>query len=130
MQKAGILKYGFLIYGAIMATGILFVFIPDEAMISIGKHFNLPPFEVTPIFEYMARGLSLVSFIFGLLMFHLAFHPVEQKHLITRIGHGSLALLPVIIWIHLASHTPLKWAAGDVIGLIVLWALCHQAKDL
>ena len=130
MRTTTILKYGFIAYGMVMVSGIVTVFIPDDMMVFIGEQFDLPAFEVTPVFEYMARGLSLVSFLFGLLMFYFAFHPLEQAELIICVGWVSFALVPIIFFIHVVSQTPLLWAVGDIAGLLILWILCMQARKL
>lgn len=130
MKKGKLIRYGFIAYGVMMASGIVFVFLPQEIMVRIASLCHLPPFEITPVFEYMARGLSLVAFLFGLLMFYFAFHLNEQAHLIGLVGWSALALIPFAIWIHVMAQTPLWWKAGDVMGLACLWALCHLSTKI
>jgi len=127
MKKLESIQIGFMVYGLVMASGMVFVFVPRETMVQIGNRFHLPPFEITPVFEYMARGLSFTAFLGGLLMFYLAFHLAEELRLIRLIGWTALAALPVIVWVHLASNTPLWWFGGDLLGILLLWVLCHLA---
>jgi len=127
MKRIDAIRYGFIGYGLVMATGIIFVFIPASDMVRIGMLCDLPPFEITPVFEYMARGLSFVAFLSGLLMFYFAFHLAEQQRLIRLIGWTALAALPVIVWIHIEVETPAWWLAGDVLGVVLLWLLCFLA---
>ena len=124
MKRKKIVQYGFMAYGIVMATGILFVFMPQDAMVRIGTLCRLPRFEVTPVFEYMARGLSFGAFLFGLLMFYFAAHLSEQTRLIRFVGWTALASVPVAIFIHTSAHTPLWWEVGDIVGLLALCMLC------
>ena len=127
MKRKKMIQYGLTIYGIVMATGIVFVFLSRDMMVRIGTLCGLPPFEVTPVFEYMARGLSFVCFLLGLLLLYLAFNLSEQGRLIRFVGWTALASVPVVIFIHVSAQTPLWWGAGDVVGLLILWILCLLA---
>jgi len=129
MNRKKTVQYGFRAYGLMMATGIVLVFVPEGAMVRIGTLCGLPPFEVTPVFEYMGRGLAFVAFLFGLLMFYFACHLAEQARLIRFVGWGALGSVPVAVFIHAASETPLWWGVGDVVGLLILCALCLAAPE-
>ena len=130
MKRKKLVQYGFTAYGIVMATGIVFVFIPRDAMVRIGTLCRLPGFEVTPVFEYMARGLSFVAFLAGLLMFYFARNLSEQARSIRLAGWTALASIPVAIFIHASARTPLWWGVGDVVGLLALCALCFLSpKD-
>ena len=124
MTKQTVSKSGFIIYSLVMISGIFFVFIPQDFMVAIGEYCQLPKFVVTPVFEYMARGLSYAAFLIGLLLMYFAFHLNEQARLIRFVGWVALASIPVAIFIHIVSQTPLWWSVGDTSGLIILCILC------
>lgn len=130
MKRLNLIRYGSMAYGLMMASAVVFVFIPQDTMVHIGAVCHLPPFEITPVFEYMARGLALMAFLFGLLMFYFAFHLSEQIRLISLLGWTALGLIPVAIWIHVMAQTPLWWRAGDTIGLLILWLLSFLSRNL
>ncbi len=124
MKSKNLIRSGFVVYGLLMASGIVVVFVPQSVMLRIGTLCQLPSFEITPVFEYMARGLSLSAFLFGLLMLYFAFHLSEEARLINLVGWAALSLIPVVIWIHAIIPTPWWWKAGDITGLAILWILC------
>lgn len=123
MRKT-LLRLGFLLFGLLMATGIIFVFIPREAMVSIGKLYNLPPFEVTPVFDYMARCLSFTAFLAGVGMIYAAFHLAELSRMLRFAGWVTIASIPIIVWIHACAGLPRWWLVGDLIGLAIFAGLC------
>jgi len=129
-QKTKIHKYGLITYGIILISRIVTVFIPDRMIVIIGNPFNLPSLNVRPASGYVTRVLSLASFIIGLLILYLVLYPFQQARLIVQIGCCSFALLPVFFFIHFTAGTPLIWAVEDLIGLILVWYLCRQIKQL
>lgn len=122
--KEKIVKNCFILYGIMMATGVPFVFIPNSAMVSIGEWCKLPAFEITPVFEYMARGMSFLSFLFGVVMFYLAFHLEEERKFIRFMGWVGVCSILVAAFVHLKIDFPWWFKVGDLAGLISLIILC------
>lgn len=125
MDRARAARSGLMVCGIVMGTAIIFVFVPSALMVWIGQVLHLPPFEVTPVFDYMARYLSLVHFFFGLLFIYLSLHMDGHLRLIRRIGLVAFAGIPVAVFIHAVSGLPLWWAAGDMAGLCVAGVFCR-----
>ena len=124
MNYLKILRICFMIYGLAMSTAIFFVFIPNSAMLRIGDYFDLPEFEVNPLFEYMARGMSSLCFIFGVLLIYLGLYLRRYAELARLLGWLSLASIPMIVFMHGKIATPFWWKAGDIFGVSLLCVMC------
>jgi len=118
------LRICFVIYGLAVSTAIIFVFIPNSAMIRIGDYFDLPEFEVSPVFEYLARGMSSLCFMFGVLLIYLGLYLQQYAPLVRLLGWLALVSIPMIVFIHGKIDTPFWWKAGDVFGVSLLCVLC------
>jgi len=118
------LRIFFVIYGLAMSTAIIFVFIPNAAMIRIGDYFDLPNFEISPVFEYLARGMSSLCFIIGALLIYLGFNLQKYASLVRFLGWLTLVSIPMIVFIHVKIDTPFWWKAGDIFGVSLLCLLC------
>ena len=123
-SRCRILRACFVVYGLFTACGIFFVFIPDEMMVRIGEAFGLPPFEVTPVFEYMARGMSSLCFLVGALLVYCGLHLGESARLIRFLGWIALASLPAAVFIHAVTPTPAWWKAGGIVAVALLCVMC------
>ncbi len=124
MNRQKILSICFVVYGLIMASAIFFVFIPNENMVSIGRWFGLPHFEVTTVFEYMARGMSSVCFLAGMILLYIGLHFQEHLRLVRFIGWLALLSVPMVIFMHAKMLTPIWWKAGDITGVLLLCFMC------
>ncbi len=124
MNRIRIARYGFFAYGLVMMTGLFFVFIPSAAMSRIGEALDLPDFEASPVFEYMARTLSFVAFLSGALLIFLGAHLEDYTRLIRFVGWCLLAFLPIPIFIHIKVSTPIWLKVGGLLGVALLCALC------
>ena len=127
MKRPRILRICFVVYGLVMATAVFFVFIPNESMIRIGRYFDLPHFEITTVFEYMARGMSSACFLAGMLLIYVGLHLQEYARLVRFWGWMALLSLPMIVFIHVKLATPFWWKAGDVAGVFLLVLMCFAA---
>ena len=127
MNYLKMLRICFVIYGLVMSTQIIFVFIPNSAMIRIGDYFDLPEFEVTPVFEYMARCMPSLCFMIGVLLIYLGLNLQQFAPLIRLLGWLTLASIPMIIFIHGKIDTPFWWKVGDVFGVSLLCVMCFLA---
>ena len=124
MKRLRILQVCFVVYGLVMATAIFFVFIPNETMIRIGRYFNLPYFEVTTVFEYMARGMSSICFLVGMILIYVGLQLQQYARLVRFLGWLALVSLPMIVFIHAKLATPFWWKVGDVAGVFLLCLMC------
>lgn len=118
------MKIFFILYGIMMTSAIISVFMPNSTMVRVGECCKLPPFKITPVFEYMARGLSFLSFLFGVVMFYLAFHLDQERKFIRFMGWVAVVSIPVAAFVHLKIDFPWWFMAGDIAGLISLIILC------
>lgn len=125
MMRFRLLRCGFVVYGVVMATAIVFVFLPNAGMAWIGRTLALPPFEVTPVFEYMARGMSALCFLAGVFFIYAGLHLDACASLIRFLGGFVLLFLPMVVAIHAKLPTPWWWKAGDVLGVLLLAWLCR-----
>jgi hypothetical protein len=104
--------------GALMALGLPFVFITDKAMVEIGALMGLTQYTVDPVFEYLARTLSIVSFIAGLALFYLGARMERELALIRAAAWmTALVLLPLTIVIHLMNSLPPWWVWSEIVGV-------------
>lgn len=124
MNRLRILRVCFVLYGVVMSSAIFFVFIPNSLIVRIGETFELPPYEVSPVFEYMARGMSGLCFVFGLFILYVGLHLREYARLVRVIGWLATLSLPVVLFIHLKVPTPFLWKLGDLWGVFLLCAIC------
>jgi len=129
MKRLRILRICFVVYGLLMAAAIFFVFIPNESMIRIGLYYNLPNFEVTPVFEYMARGMSSICFLVGMILIYLGLHLRQYTPLVRFLGWLALVSLPMIVFIHAKITTPFWWKVGDITGVFVLVLMCFAVPQ-
>ncbi|MDD4871520.1 MAG: hypothetical protein PHR77_13265 [Kiritimatiellae bacterium] len=124
MKRIWILSRLFIWFGIVMTSAIFFVFIPNSGMIWIGKTLDLPPFEITAIFEYMARGMSSLCFFFGIIMLYIGFHFQEHLKLVRFMGWFALLSVPIMIFIHARIDTPIWWKIGDPLAMVIFTILC------
>lgn len=103
-------------YGAVMLTGAPLAFIPNAWMTSIGRIFRLPPFEITPVFEYMARTESMAAALFGAALWWLSGRLDRHLAVVRFIGLVGCCVLPMVLLLHFKVDTPLYWKVGDVLG--------------
>ena len=104
--------------GIVMSAAILFAFLPKRVMKQIGEFARLPPFEVTPIFEYMARSLCILCTLIGIACLYLALHTTACIDLIRFIGLCCCPLVVLAVVLHRKIGTPLWWMIGDAIGTL------------
>jgi len=124
MKRAKALRFLFIWFGVVMSSAIFFVFIPNSEMIWIGRKLSLPAFEVTPIFEYMARAMSSICFFFGIILLYLGFHFQEHLKFIRYMGWFALFSVPIMIFIHFKIATPFWWKAGDIAAMLFFTCMC------
>ncbi len=124
MKRIRVLKFLFVWFGIVMSSAILFVFIPNSTMTWIGANLDLPAFEITPVFEYMARGMSSICFFSGVILLYIGFHIREHLRLIRFMGWFALISVPVVIFIHVKVDTPYWWKVCDVAAMLFLTAMC------
>jgi len=86
--------------GIVMSAAILFAFLPKRVMKQIGEFARLPPFEVTPIFEYMARSLCILCTLIGIACLYLALHTTACIDLIRFIGLCCCPLVVLAVVLH------------------------------
>ncbi len=129
MRRMKILRICFIGYGLVMISAIFFVFIPNAGMVWIGRNLDLPHFEVTTIFEYMARGMSSLCFLFGVFLFYVGLHLREYAKLVRLLGWLMLLTFPGVLFIHLQLLTPIWWKVGDVTGVLLLCLMCFATPD-
>ncbi len=107
-----------------MASAIFFVFIPNAEMTWIGEKLKLPAFEITPVFEYMARAMSSICFFFGVILIYVGLHIREHLKMVRYMGWFSLISVPMMIFIHSKVDTPYWWKAGDIAAMLVFTIMC------
>ncbi|KPK75924.1 MAG: hypothetical protein AMJ79_09100 [Phycisphaerae bacterium SM23_30] len=127
MKRHSILSKCLIIYGLMMAGAFFLIFIPNRAMIRISSYCGLPAFEVTPIFEYLARGMAALCFMFGVLLIYIGLHLAQHLKLVRFLGWFALLTLPLVVFIHAKVSTPFWWKVGDIAGVLLLCLLCLAA---
>ena len=123
-KRQKILRLCFVVYGLFMSTAVIFVFIPNESMVWIGAYFGLDDFEITTVFEYMARGMSSLCFLVGMLLIYIGLHLRSCARLVRFLGWLALVSIPMVLFIHLKLATPFWWKAGDTGGVLLLCLMC------
>ena len=124
MKRIKILQICFVAYGLVMSTALFFIFIPNGWIAWIGETYDLPAYEITPVFEYMARGMSSLCFVIGVFLVYIGLHLRDYLRLVGFLKWLAILTLPVVVFIHAKIDTPFWWKAGDVWGVLLLCILC------
>ncbi len=123
-----ILKLILQINGAVMATALVAVFLPQDWMADIHQWLNLEEakFPKTSIVDYLARSLSAFYALMGVLYIVLARDIRAYATIITFMAWASICFGVATIIIDLQLGFPAWWTWGEgpfiiAYGAGVLW---------
>ena len=124
MKRLNILRVCFVLYGLVMSSALFFIFIPNGGIVWVGERYALPAYEITPVFEYMARGMSGLCFVVGVFVIYIGLNLKDYLRLVGFLKWLAVLSLPVVVFIHAKVDTPMWWKAGDAWGVFLLCVLC------
>jgi hypothetical protein len=105
--------------------------LPAATMAAVHRALGLGAVEVGPVFDYMARSLSLLYGFHGGLMLLLSFHVRRLAPVVVYLGGMNVVLGAALLAIDLHAGLPWWWIAAEgppVIATGVLFlALARKA---
>ena len=121
-----ILKWVLQINGAVMATAVFAVFLSHDQMAAIHEWLGLGVFPEGIIIDYLARSLSALYAIMGILYLVLARDIYAHASVITFMAWASICFGVGSIVIDLKLGFPAWWTWGQgpfviLYGMVILW---------
>jgi len=116
------------LFGGVTVLALPTIFLPVSWMTEIHTWLGLGVFPEAGITDYMARSLSLLYGLIGVLILLLASDVDRFRPLIAYTGWGSTAAGFVLLGIGLHADLPVWWTyhegpSSTAFGLLLLWLL-------
>ena len=116
------------LFGGMAAFALPTILLPTAWMAGIHEWLGLGTFPESGIVDYMARSLSMMYGLVGLLILFLASDVERYRPLIGYTGWGSTAAGVILFGIGLSADLPAWWKYHEgptsaAFGLLILWLL-------
>jgi hypothetical protein len=116
------------VFGGMTVLALPTVFLPVSWMAEIHAWLGLGTFPESTVTDYMARSLSLLYGLVGVLILLFASDVERYRPLIAYMGWGSTAAGIVLLGIGLHAGLPWWWTwhegpSSTAFGLVILWLL-------
>ena len=120
------------VFAGFMMLALPCVFMPISWMDAICERSGLGPMPTEPVAIYMARHLSLMYALTGVLLMYMSLDVDRHFPLLKVFGWGLLAFGAILLWIDVSSGMPTSWTvmeAGPIVPVAVLfvWLLGQLA---
>jgi hypothetical protein len=122
--------------GAITCLAIVAVFMPLEWMDRAHQALGLGPMPRGPVFEYLARTVSFLYVIHGVLCLLLSTDVRRFGPVITYVAVAEMAFAGLVFWIDRRAGMPWQWTWVEapviiaVSGLVLILRLAASRGDV
>lgn len=122
------------IVGGMACLALVAVVMPTSWIEAGAELTGVGPFPDSPLTQYLARSLSLLYFMFGVLTVYLALNARRYLHEIALIGRLTIVLGLLLTAIDFAVGLPPVWSWGEgpptvVIGALIVWLSRRARRD-
>lgn len=111
------------INGSITSLAVLAVFMPLSWMDEAHRHLGMGPAPREPIFEYLARTVSFIYFIHGMLCLLLSTDVRRFGPVITYVGSIELVFAGFVLWIDTKAGMPRAWTLTEAPAIVLVSGL-------
>jgi hypothetical protein len=108
------------IAGAIMMLAVIAVIMPRSWMAWTNAALGLAPLPEQPIFDYLARSISALYAIYGVLHWVMADDVVRYRPIILVSAVTGAMFAVAIFIIDLSIGMPLQWTAAEGPSILAL----------
>lgn len=127
-----ILTWSLRVLGVVAALAIVAVAMPTSWMVAGAEWSGVAPFPDTVLGQYLARTLSALYALFGVLVLYIARDVRGNLDLIRFVGWLTIALGLLLTTIDFGVGMPPSWSWGEgpptiVIGGAIVW-LARRAR--
>ena len=111
------------INGVVMSMAVLAVFMPLEWMNRTHRYLGMGEAPKAPIFEYLARTISFLYFVHGMLCLLLSSNVRRFGPIITYLAVVGLIFAGLVFWIDKQAGLPPFWTLSEGPGIAVVSAM-------
>jgi hypothetical protein len=106
--------------GVVMAMAILAVFMPLDWMNDTHRYLGMGEVPKAPIFEYLARTISFLYFVHGMLCLLLSTDVRRFGPIVTYLAVVGLVFAALVFWIDIKVKMPLTWTLTEAPAIILI----------
>ena len=106
--------------GVVMAMAILAVFMPLDWMNDTHRYLGMGEVPRAPIFEYLARTISFLYFVHGMLCLLLSTDVRRFGPIVTYLALVGLAFAALVFWIDIKVKMPLTWTLTEAPAIMLI----------
>ena len=124
-----ILKWLLVILGCLAATAVVPMVMPFVWMQGVNDALGLAPLADTPLTQYLARSLSGVYALLGIMTIYIGLDVRRYQRLIVVIGWLTCLLGVALTVIDFALGMPASWSWGEGPPTVLCgWAMVWLAR--